>query len=180
MKKGMETLFFINLLLTLILCSRRFTQCMYRNTLKNEARLLTQVKVRTYLRTRDLSQDLSSNKSYSQTYTIFLNETMNQLQQEIQATVGCLRTHLLFWKPLLSWVLMLRLSKLSRFYAFYLTLPQMQSQGFLYTCASTSLFWQWRKTPEPFSQFKACRKGRRNLHSITVFRYIHDFYAMTA
>lgn len=90
MKKGMETLFFINLLLTLILCS------MYRNTLKNEARLLTQVKVGTYLRTRDLSQDLSSNKSYSQTYTIFLNKTMDQLQQEMQATVGCLRTHLPF------------------------------------------------------------------------------------
>lgn len=55
MIKVLEALFFINLLLTLILCSRRFTQYMYRNTFKNEEHLLTQKKVRTYLRTRGLS-----------------------------------------------------------------------------------------------------------------------------
>lgn len=96
MKKGLETLFFINLLLTLILCSRRFTQYMYRNTFKIEARLLTQEKVRTYLRTRGLSQDLSSNKSYSEAYTSFLDRTMDQIQQELEATVRYLRPNLPF------------------------------------------------------------------------------------
>lgn len=90
MKKGLETFFFINLLLTLILCSRRFGQCMYRNTFKNEARLLTQEKVRTYLRTRGLSQDLSSNKRYSQTYRSFVDKNMDQIQHEMQETVRCL------------------------------------------------------------------------------------------
>lgn len=90
MKKGLETLFFINLLLTLILCSRRFAQCMYRNTFKNEARLLTQEKVRTYLRTRGLSQDLSSNKRYSQAYRSFVDKNMDQIQHEMQETVRCL------------------------------------------------------------------------------------------
>lgn len=75
---------------------------MYRNTLKNEARLLTQEKVRTYLGTRGLSQDLSSNKSYSQAYMRFLDKTMDQLQQEMSTAVRCLRPNVPFWKPLLS------------------------------------------------------------------------------
>lgn len=52
MIKVLEALFFINLLSTLILCSRSFTQYTYRNTFKNEEHLLTPEKVRTYLRTK--------------------------------------------------------------------------------------------------------------------------------
>jgi len=60
---------------------------MYRNTFKNESRLLTQEKVRTYLRSRGLSQDLSSNKSCSHAYSSFLDKTVAQIQQEMQAAV---------------------------------------------------------------------------------------------
>lgn len=60
---------------------------MNRNKFKNEARLLTQEKVRTQLRTRGLSQDLSSDKSYSQASTSFLDKTMDQIQEEMQASV---------------------------------------------------------------------------------------------
>lgn len=63
---------------------------MYRYTFKNEARLLTQEKVRTYLRTRGLSQDLSSNKRYSQAYRSFVDKNMDQIQHEMQETVRCL------------------------------------------------------------------------------------------
>lgn len=60
---------------------------MNRNTFENEACLLTQEKVRTQLRARGLSQDLSSNKSNSQASTSFLDKTMDQIQEEMQASV---------------------------------------------------------------------------------------------
>lgn len=80
----------------------------------------------------------------------------------MQATVGCLRTHLPFWKPLLSWVLMLRLSKLSRFYAFYLTLPQMQGnhKDFITYVHQHLCFDSERKNLSPFLNLKpAGREG---------------------